>query len=70
MDAWATWGDWNEEGWYGGSNYIVTPDIGGGTWAGDFSAVTSSGIFYDKPYQHLVYLSALLGTGTDPSING
>jgi hypothetical protein len=38
MDAWVTWGDWNEEGRYGGGNYIVTPDIGGGTWAGDFSA--------------------------------
>lgn len=42
---------------------VLTPDAGGGTWSGEFSAVVSSGIYIGKPYQHLIRTFALVGSG-------
>jgi len=42
---------------------VLTPDIGGGCWSGDFTAVIGSGLLAGKPYQHLVRAFALVGSG-------
>jgi hypothetical protein len=70
-EAWVTWGSMQPDGrWYGGGNADFTPDIGGGAWAGDITAVIGSRIFAGTPCQHLMFASEHLGTGTNPQING
>jgi hypothetical protein len=42
---------------------LLTPDIGGGDWAGRVTAVVSSGILAGKPYQHLIREITYRGSG-------